>query len=326
MVPGMASIEPSPIVLFCTDTIADGRGAEIVAVAPDVQFVRLDGDRHVAPGDLERISVAFFSGDAWPERSATFMQVCLQSPNLEWLHTFSAGVDHPVFRSFMERGVRLTTSSGSSASPIAQTVMMYLLALSRDLRGWTSAQAGHRWEPRSITELEGLTIGVVGMGPIGREVIRLSATFGMRPIGMRRRVVGDEPCETWTLDRVAELAGAVDALVVAVPLTDETRGLIDARVLGSMRQGSWFVNVARGEVVDEHALVELLRSGHLGGAGLDVFATEPLPDDSPLWDLENVIVTPHSSGSSLRSNERAVDVFVENLGRFVAGTPLRNEV
>ena len=315
-----------PPVLFCTDTMWSTNGERFTSVAPGLEAVCLRGEEHVADDDLKRVSVAFFSGDAWPERSAHFMQASLQASGLQWLHTFSAGVDHPVFGMFTDRGVQLTTSSGASAAPIAQTALMYLLMLSRGMESWRVAQAEHRWDPRPIVVLDGLTLGVIGMGPIGLEVIRLAETMGMRAIGMRRRVLGHEPCETWELSRLHELAGIADALVLAVPLTTDTRHLVDASVLAAMRPGAWLVNIARGEVVDEDALIDSLRSGHLGGAGLDVFTTEPLPESSALWDLPNVIVTPHSSGTSQRTYQRAVDIFTDNLGRFVAGTPLRNPV
>jgi D-2-hydroxyacid dehydrogenase (NADP+) len=314
-----------PPVLLCTDTIAHIHGEALLAACPDLELVTLVGEEVVNPEDLGRVTFAFLSGDAYPERSTQFMVSCLKSTNLSWLHTFSAGVDHPIFRSFIDRGVIVTNSSGASATPIAQTVMMYLLALSRDLPGWLRAQAEHRWAPRRLADLDGSTIGVVGMGPIGLEVIRLATAFGMRPTGMRRSLRGDEPCETWTLDRLHELAAAVDVLVLALPLTDDTRGMIDASVLDSMAPGARFVNIARGEVVDEDALIDRLRSGHLGGAALDVFATEPLPADSPLWDLPNVILTPHSSGSSSSADDRAVEVFIDNLERLTTGQPLRNQ-
>lgn len=315
-----------PPVLFCTDTFWTDRADDVFAVAPNVEVVRLVGDEHVSSDDLARVEVAFYSADAWPSRSSHFIRACLDAPDLAWLHTFSAGIDHPVFSRFVDRGVRLTTSSGASASPIAQTVIMYLLALSRDLPAWLHAQRDHRWAQHTITELDGATLGVVGMGPIGREVLRLGEALGMRTIGMRRSIRGDEPCETWTFDRLHELAATVDALVIAVPLTPDTRGIVDATVFGAMRPGAMFVNVARGEVVDEPALVDALTSGHLGGAGLDVFAVEPLPADSPLWDLPNVIVTPHNSGSSDRTHRRATEIFLDNLARYVRATPLRNEI
>jgi D-2-hydroxyacid dehydrogenase (NADP+) len=319
-----ATTDARPPVLFCTDTLWATRGDEIAAVVPGIDVVELIGTDHVPAEQLERVTIACFSGDAWPGRSANFMQACIQSPNLEWLHTFSAGVDHPVFQSFMARGVTVTTSSGSSASPIAQTVMMYLLALTRDLPGWLRAQAEHRWDARGIRELDGLALGVVGMGPIGEEIARLGQAFGMRSIGMRRTVTGHEPCETWTLDRLHELAAEVDVLALAVPLTENTRGLVDGSVFAAMRPGSLFVNIARGEVVDEPALIDALRTGHLAGAGLDVFTNEPLEAESPLWDMPNVIVTPHSSGTTQRTHERANDIFVDNLARRAAGQPLRN--
>lgn len=315
-----------PPVVLCTDVVADRYGDRFRAAHPEVRLVPLVGTAHVSDADLERLNVTLFSADAHPERTPHIMKASLTAPGLRWFHTMSAGVDHPVFRQMVDRGITLTNSSGSTASPIAQTVMMYLLALTRDLPGWFRAQQDHRWDQRRISELEGLTIGVVGTGPIGIEVIRLSSAFGMRPIGMRRAVRGDEPCETWTLDRIRDLAEAVDVLVLALPLTDETRGIVDADVLGAMRPGALFVNVGRGELVDEDALVDVLRSGHLGGAGLDVFAVEPLPAEHPLWDLPNVIVTPHSSGTTDRSDQRSIEMFVANLARLAVGEPLHQVV
>jgi phosphoglycerate dehydrogenase-like enzyme len=310
--------------IFCTDVVLARYGLQLDELAPGHDVVPLDGDHAVSDTDVARIEVAAFSGDAWPDRATVFMGTCLHAPRLRWLHTFSAGTDHPVFGMFRERGVRVTTSSGAAARPIAATVMMYLLALSRDLPRALRAQARHEWEPRSVAELEGGTVGVVGMGAIGLEVARLAAAFGMRPIGLRRQPRGDEPCETWPSSRLGELAATVDALVVAAPLTDETRGMIDAEVIAAVRPGAYFVNVGRGELVDEPALIEALRDGHLGGAALDVFAVEPLPADSPLWDLPNVIVTPHSSGMTDNTGERAMAMFLANLARYVAGEPLQN--
>jgi phosphoglycerate dehydrogenase-like enzyme len=138
-------------------------------------------------------------------------------------------------------------------------------------------------------------------------------------------VLGDEPCETWTLDRLPELAATADVLAVALPLTDDTRGIVSAAVIAAMKPGAVFVNVGRGDLVDEPALIEALRSGRLGGAGLDVFATEPLPADSPIWDLPNVIVTPHSSAHTPASGENAAEIFFANLARYARGESLHNE-
>lgn len=314
-----------PPALLCTDFFLDRYGDRLATAAPDLQPVALTGDDVVSETDLARTQVAFFSGDSYPDRAANFMGAVLRAPALRWLHTFSAGTDHPVFAGLFARGVRISTSSGAAAGPIARTVVMYLLALSRDLPRLLRAQAAHEWSPRRFVDLDGTTIGVVGMGPIGLEVIRLSTALGMRPIGMRRAVVGDEPCETWPLDRLAELAAQVDALVLALPLTDETRGMVSAEVLAQLRPHAVFVNVGRGELVDEPALIEALAAGRIGGAGLDVFTTEPLPDDSALWDLPNLILTPHTSGATAANDERAAEIFLANLAAFVHDRPLRNE-
>jgi phosphoglycerate dehydrogenase-like enzyme len=181
------------------------------------------------------------------------------------------------------------------------------------------------WSPSPFDDLDGKTIGVVGMGPIAREIIRMAAALGMRPIGMRRAVLGDEPCETWALDRLPELAAASDVLAVALPLTDETREIVSASVIEAMRPGAVFVNVGRGGLVDEPALIDALAARRIGGAGLDVFATEPLPADSPLWDLPNVIITPHNSANTLATGEGAAEIFLANLARYARGEPLHNE-
>ena len=311
-------------VLFCSDTFWDDRGDDIVAIDPTIEVVRLVGDEHIMPSDLERITVAFFSGDTWPERSGKFLGTCTRAPNLQWLQTFSAGTDHPIFGTIRDAGATVTNSSGSSAPSIAQTVMLYLLALSRDLPRLGRAQAARQWDPCPAQDLHGLRLGIVGLGEIGSEVARLADAFGMEVVGLRRTVRGDEICDTWTNDRFDELLGRSDAIVVAAPLNSDTSGLFDADAFATMRSGAWFVNVGRGEIVDEEALVAALASGHLGGAGLDVFSTEPLPSDSPLWNLPNVIITPHSSGSTDRSRARSVDRFVDNFRRWTSGETLIN--
>ena len=142
-------------MLFCTDTAWGRYGTDLLVASPGLQVVTLNGEDLVREEDLARVTVAFFSGDAWPERTSRFIVACLQVPNLQWLHTFSAGVDSPVFAEFIRRGARLTTSSGSSARPIAQTVMMMILGLSRDAPAWMRAQQQHRWEPHTGAEVEG---------------------------------------------------------------------------------------------------------------------------------------------------------------------------
>lgn len=311
-------------VLFCTDTFWDAYGDAVVAIDPSIEVVRLVGDEHVTPGDLERITLAFYSPDAFPERARRFLGACARAPRLEWVHTFSAGVDGKAFTTLHARGVVITNSAGAGAPSIAQSVMLSLLALARDLPRLLRSQAARVWDPFAWHDLHGVRLGIVGLGAIGTEVARLADAFGMHTIGLRRTPRGDEPCETWTADRLPELLGWADAIVVTAPLTDATRGLFDAAAFAAMRPGAWFVNVGRGRIVDESALVDALTGGHLGGAALDVFATEPLPTDSPLWSLPNVIVTPHSATATDRTDRRAAELFVENLRRSTTGDELVN--
>jgi D-2-hydroxyacid dehydrogenase (NADP+) len=319
-------VAAEPPVLFCTDTAWHRYGPEFTAAAPGLEVVTLTGDDTVAESDLARIGVAFFSGDAWPGRTVPFISACLHAPNLQWLHTFSAGTDSPVFAEFVRRGARLTTSSGSSARPIAQTVVMMILGLSRDMPAWTRAQQSHEWAPHTGEEVDGSNVAIVGMGPIGEETARLTMALGMNTIGCRRTITGNEPCETRELAALPELLAWADYVVLALPLTPETEGLIGPTQLATMRPTARLINVGRGGLVDEPALVEALQQSRLAGAGLDVFAVEPLPPDSPLWDMPNVIITPHNSGATLLANHRGTQIFIDNLGRFVRREPLRNDV
>jgi phosphoglycerate dehydrogenase-like enzyme len=169
---------------------------------------------------------------------------------------------------------------------------------------------------------------VLGLGGIGREAARLADALGMHVIGVRRNPGEPVPgvAELHPTASLPDLVPRVDAMVITVPLTDETAGLVDASLLGRLKPGAFLVNVGRGAVVDEAALVEALRNGRVGGAALDVFATEPLPPDSPLWTLPNVLISPHSAALSPREDERIVDLFIENLRRLLAGEPILNRI
>jgi phosphoglycerate dehydrogenase-like enzyme len=252
------------------------------------------------------------------------MRVLLSAPHARWLHMFSAGLDGPVFARLGAQGLTITHSAGSSAVPIAHTVLMQLITMCRRGRGWHLAQSAHRWEQGEVDDVEGRRVTVVGLGSIGTEVARLAQHFGMQVTGLRRRPTGNEPCRTMPISALHDLLPHTDDLVLTAPLDDHTRGMIGAEQLALLPRGARLVNVGRGELIDEPALVEALRSGHIGAAALDVFATEPLPTDSPLWDMPNVLITPHSSGSTELAEQRAAAVFTDNLRRLVAGEPLRN--
>jgi phosphoglycerate dehydrogenase-like enzyme len=312
--------------ILLSDHVWERRQDDIRAVAPDVTAVLYVGAEPVPTAQLEPVTIGLLSGDVWPDRVVGLSVSLLKSPTMRWLQSFSAGVDNPFFAQILERGVRLTTASGTSASPIAQTVVMYMLALSRNLRGWMHNQDRKEWTMHPIEELDGASLAVIGMGPIGEHVARLGVALGMRVEAVRRTPAGTEPCPTFPMAHLHAVLNRADWVVVALPHTPDTRGLFDANAFAAMRPGVRFINVGRGELVDETALTSALQSGHLGGAGLDVFATEPLPTESPLWSMDNVIITPHNSGWSTRADERAEDLFIDNLGRYLRGEPLINEV
>lgn len=309
-------------MLFCTDAFYAEYSDRLRSIAPDLDVVLLRGDEPVPQEELDRVTVVYFSHDAWPERSAHFFGAAMRTPTLEWFHSMSAGVDSPVFASFIDRGVTLTNSSGINADPIARTVMMYLLALARDLPGMLRAQGRHDWNWQRWDELAGRTVAVVGWGPIGREVARLADAFGMRPTVVRRAAHGDEGFPVRPLDDLHSIAEDHDAMVVALPLTNDTSGIIDEQILAALGPTGLFVNVGRGELVDQLALTSALVEGRLGGAGIDVTTPEPLPADDPLWDAPNLIITPHNSGSTDGTGRRAAERFFANLERRVAGDDL----
>ena len=251
---------------------------------------------------------------------------------LQWVQATSAGAGEQVrlaglSREELER-VTVTSAAGVHAGPLAEFAMFGLLAFAKDLPRLLADQRARRWGHYPVGELSGLTLLIIGLGQIGEEVARLAVGFGMRVVGINRsgRADSSHVHEVRRTSELRECLGEADALVVSAPLTDETRGLIDAAAFARMKPGAIFVNVGRGGVVDEPALIEALRSGKLAGAALDVFGSEPLDADSPLWDLENVLLSPHTAGLSIRENERIAALFVENLGRYLRGEPLHNRV
>ncbi len=254
------------------------------------------------------------------------------APNVRWIQATSAGIGQFVRRlGYAERmpDTVFTTASGVHARPLAEFAVLAMLMHARRILHVVRAQSERTWERFAGTDLEGRTVVVVGLGRIGRDVARRARAFGMRAIGVKRGPVGVDGDGT-DVDEVhgpealrAILPGA-DFLVLVAPHTDETEGMIGAEELAALPPGAAVVNIGRGALVDEPALVEALRSGHLGGAYLDVFADEPLPADSPLWAMPNVLVSPHSASTSDRENRRITDLFLDNLRRWLDGRPLRN--
>ncbi len=267
-------------------------------------------------------------------------------PELRWIQFHYAGVDHvedhPLLRA---EGVQVTTMSGASAPQLAEFVLMSILALGRRLLRMVEDQRQKRWsqdrfERFQPVDLRGSTVGIVGYGSVGREVARLCRAFGASVLatkrdlmkiedeGYRREGLGDPHAELierlYPPQALASMVALCDFIVVTVPRTSETRGMIHKGIFEKMKSGAFLIDVSRGGIVDHGALIEALESGRLGGAALDVYPVEPLPPTSPLWEMPNVLLSPHIGGASGLYYERATDLFAANLHRFLSEQPLLN--
>uniref|UniRef100_A0A832I6Y4 D-2-hydroxyacid dehydrogenase n=1 Tax=Eiseniibacteriota bacterium TaxID=2212470 RepID=A0A832I6Y4_UNCEI len=300
--------------------------ARLAAAFPGVRF---DAPRDEAEAErlLPEADVVY----GWAVRRDNFSRCA----RLRWIHVSAAGVGPLLFPELVESPVVVTNGRGLHAVSMAEHALGVLLALARKLHLARDAQARRAWaqralwtEPPPFAQLEGATLGVFGFGAVGRAIATRARALGMRVLAVRRRPAADPgPAEAqWGPERLGDLCAASDAIVLCAPLTAETRGALDAAALARLRPHAVLVNLGRGALVDEEALVAALREGRLAGAALDVMREEPLPADSPLWALPNVLLTPHVSGLGPRYWERAVDQFGEHLAAFLEGRPLPNLV
>jgi glyoxylate/hydroxypyruvate reductase len=255
-----------------------------------------------------------------------------RAPNVRWIQATSAGIGHFVKRHAYD--VRMphtifTTASGVHAIPLAEFCIMALLTFNKGLLRMVRDQQRRHWERYAGTDLRGRTLAIIGAGRIGTEVARLAKAFGMTVIGTKRNAADVDPAslhldELYALTDLPALLCRAEYLVMIAPHTPETERMIGAAELALLPQNAIFINIGRGATVDEAALIDALRSGKLGGAALDVFEHEPLPPDSPLWDMPNVVISPHSGSTSDRENGRITELFIDNLRRYLDGKPLRN--
>lgn len=255
-------------------------------------------------------------------------------PRLHWLQGSSAGVGQTIASAGLQNSdIIVTTASGLHAGPLTEFVMMALLMWVKQYPMIARLQAAHHWQQYATDELPGKTLAIIGPGKIGREIARHARAFEMRVLAAPSTLEGRTPAdynadELFSTERAAMHAALAqsDALVLAMPHTPQTERMIGAAEFAALKPGAYFINIARGKVVDEPALIAALQSGQLGGAALDVFETEPLPADSPFWSMPNVIVAPHSASTVYRENQRLIDLFLHNLDLFLAGraTEMRN--
>lgn len=304
--------------------------ARIRAAAPGARLVNvsLEGLSDSPLGDIE----VLLRG---PMPTASFDRLLARCPRLAWVHSATAGVERLLTAQAAERRITITNARGVFSEPIAEYTMMMILAVVRRLPELMELQRERTWQPLPARELRQVTIGIVGLGSIGRTVARLATAFGAHVIATRREpgrgLHGGEPIPDAVErilpdERLPELLTASDFVVLALPLTSETDRLMDARRLALMKPDAWLINIARGRLVDQSALLRALRNGKLGGAVLDTLWEEPLPASSPLWDAPGLIITPHTSWSSGRVLDRSIELFCDNLARFREGRELLNVV
>jgi phosphoglycerate dehydrogenase-like enzyme len=300
----------------------------------------LGGRPHVLAGIGDDADVAFVSRDVTglstkhavlPE-TQRFHDALRGAPSLRWVHAHSSGADRPVYGELLARGVAVTTSSGANAGVVVQTALAGVLMLARCFPQLLEAQRSRNWAPLVGSglprDLAGQTAVIVGWGPIGQGLGMLLSALGLRVVAVRSSDGAAEPpaSESVSYERIGEVLPRADWLVLACPLSERTRSLVDAATLARLPAGARLVNVARGEVADEAALIDALQCGALAGAYLDVFAQEPLPAVSPLRALPNVIATPHTAGHSDGNEARVATIFLDNLRRWTQGRPLLNRV
>lgn len=292
--------------------------------------------------------------DAWAQARVLYTAEVVPAPGLapqlRWIHAHVAGVDHLLHQPILQaEGVQLTTSSGIHATVIAEYVFMMILAFAHRLPALLAHQAQANWPAEQKydlfmpRELRGSTLGIVGYGSVGREIARVAQTFSMEVLAAKRDVRQPADPDGYLLpgtgdpeglyfhrlyppEALVSMVRECDFVVVTVPLTESTRHMVNAEVFAAMKPTACLINVSRGGVVDEAALLAALQTKQIAGAASDVFEAEPLPADSPLWKLPNLIVTPHIAGNSASYNARAADLFIENLQRFLARKDLLNLV
>ena len=310
----------------------------IQAAAPGSRIVNLSVEG-LADGPVDDIEVLL---RGWLVAEA-FDRLLARAPHLTWVHSATSGVERALTPAALARDVLVTNARGVFSRPIAEHVLLMILAISRHLPDLLELQRERTWQPLEGRELRELTIGIVGYGSLGRSVASLASAFGSRVIAMRRRAgdgdagqpIADDPDAFPFEPRVErivgpeglhDLLGESDIVVLAAPLTPETESMIDEAAVAAMKRDAWLINVARGRLIDDTALLRALRDNRIGGAALDTFRDEPLPPASPYWELPNVILTPHTAWSSARVLDRSIDLFCDNLVRFSRGEELRNVV
>jgi phosphoglycerate dehydrogenase-like enzyme len=302
-------------------TDAEGRAAwrrHLETAVPGTSFEYLD-DQSALIGRIEAAdAVAGYVSPKALERA---------SDRLKWVHSWAAGPDQQLFESFLARDILLSCCKGNGAVPLAEQAIMLMLMLQRDAIGWIDDQRAHRWNHRPHGELNGKTCAIIGTGHSGTDLALKAKAFHMTTIGMRRSGAEAPNFDRmYRREQLHEFLAAADFVVVTAPRTPETRGMLGAAEFAAMKPTAFYVCFSRGGIADDDALLDALRTGRIAGAGLDAHGQEPLPPDSPFWDLPHTIITPHTGATTPNTHLRGLEMLIENLRRYQAGERLFNLV
>lgn len=331
---------PSPLGILLSAPALEKYGERILSAVEPLHSVRLMchyTDKPLPDDEIGRVHVAYVSpeligrhDEADPERRPrAFHAELRRAHHLQWLHVCSAGTDRPIYRELHERGVTVTHSAGANAVAVAHTALAGMLALLRDVPSWVRMQDQRRWRTQrhedSRPDLDGTTVVIVGTGAIGQALARACRALEMRVLGVRRRAAPVEHFDAvYSHDQLPEVLPQADWLVLACPLTPETYHMIDAEQLALLPSQARLINVGRGPLVNEAAMLAALQSGRLAGVYSDVFEQEPLPAESPLWTAPNMLISAHSAGAVQGFGERATARFISNLQAWLGGEPMQN--
>ena len=308
-------------------SIAADAGKSIDLLTPPEE----EGAR-LSQADCDRLDCAFLDRATRSNKQcyAAFDAAVVAASGIRWLHVNSSGVNPaPHVSAVAKRGGTITSSTGANSDPVSQTALTGLLMLARGFTSHVRNQANREWRKlrdADVPDLRGQTLVTIGLGAVGSKFATYARAFGLKVVAVRRSPLkpGDPADEMYPPSKLIEVLPRADWLMLTCPLTPETRNLINAETIKLMKRGARLINVSRGEVIDEQAVIEALRSGQLGGAYIDPFTVEPLPKDSPFWDLPNVVITPHNAAASSGNEKRVAEIFIANFGRWLRGEPLAN--
>jgi phosphoglycerate dehydrogenase-like enzyme len=336
----VTSIANGPVRVLIGSALEAGHVTRIAAVDPAVEVLyapellpttRYAADHHGPPrdlseADLERWRSMRAAADVsfdfdWLDPAA----MAANCPRLRWVQASSSGIGQFIERSGLgDSDITFTTAAGVHAIPLAEFALTGVLYFVKELPYLARRQSARSWERYTTRQLAGRRVTVVGLGQVGRKTCELFTALGAEVVGVARYADAPGAATVVAVDAIDEVLPHSDAIVLCCPLTPQTRGLLSARRLRLLPPGAIVVNIARGPVIDEPAMIEALADGHLGGAFLDVAAVEPLPAESPLWDMPNVLISPHSASTVDAENATLTSLFCDNLRRWLDGAPLRN--